>query len=611
MWPGEGQGKVGSLEAFPSPMRSLARVPAAVLLVGCLIHGLRTHAQAPTDPLRSDSAWARFHATIPDNMHLRVFRAWKDRKVGWMNVHGEWVILPAYDLSNGMGGTARWEWRDGFLLCSKDQLFGVVDRHNTVIVPFSYSDVLFVGDHFMARDGEEGGAVWYHRSGKKLNAEDLVDNGKGSAVPRAYQAPEKTGWSTSEQGLFRYRSTNATRIGRIASVGSNASTVFRHDLEFRDLDGKPLLAFEQVPFMLQFHRAHHGHRRFVIMPYVPADADLGEHHGVYGFLDTAGNVVITPRFSVEEMRRYDPPNSALGRRYDVHHGMAIVVQDSSYCYIDMQGREVFRLPVLNAKATPFNCCGIAAYHIWDPTTHRTRIVFIDRTGKEVLRLDKGNMGIQGNAWTQPPDGLIPLVDAERREMRFFTPAMEPLGALPLSDGDSVSYGYTLFQDQPGHLEVLCMASWAEAPECHKRRGHYRMVDEHNTPLSSWFPGCAVLDPTFGVYSEWDERRFVQRVYDLSGQVIQELDSMVYFAYDRKVTNGLYEFNNPVNYKRRLMNYRGEMLSDRCDHWDVRSVVDLGAAAEPQPVRENVKVKFTEADVMRWYTEAGLDKRVQP
>lgn len=456
--------------------------------------------------------------------------------------------------------------------------------------------------------------VHYDRSGKKLHPKAPMITGRTAKVPRAVRAAVaagNSGWVAKKADGFSYRSTNATSIGRIASAGTNAPVVERHDLELWDLDGKPLLAFKQVPFMLRFHPAHGGHRRFVVMPYVPAHADVGEHYGVYGFLDTAGNVVISPRFSVEELQRHDPWNSGLAWRCDVHYGMAIVLQDSSYCYIDMQGREVFRLPVLNAKATPFNCCGIAAYHIRDPKTYRERIVFIDRTGKEVLRLDKGNMGIQGNAWTQPPDGLIPLVDLERHEMRFFTPAMEQFGALPLSDGRSVSYGYTLLQDQPGHLEVLCKASWAEAPVCQKRRGHYRMVDEHNTPLSSWFPGCAVLDPTFGVYSEWDEQRFVQRVYDLSGQVIQELDSMVYFAYDRKVTNGLYEFNNPVNYKRRLMNYRGEMLSDHCDNWDVGSVVDLGAAAEPPPARENVKVKFTEADVLRWYTEAGLDKLVWP
>lgn len=598
-------------------MCSLVRVPATVLLIGCLIHGLRTHAQVSAAAIPSDSAWARFHASVPANMHQRVFRAWKDRKVGWMNVHGEWVIPPAYDLTNGKERMAKWEWRDGFLLCSKAQLFGVVDRHNTVIVPFQYSDVQFRGDHFVAWGGEEGRKVYYDRSGKKREPEDAVlrgGTGRSAKVPRAIQAAVaagNSGWAANEADGFSYRSTNATSIGHIASAGTNAPVVYRHDLELWDLDGKPLLAFKQVPFMLRFHPAHGGHRRFVIMPYTPANADLGEEWGFYGFLDTAGSVVVPPRFRVQEMQRFDPRNSGLRWRYDVNNGMAIVVQDSNYCYIDMQGNEVFRLPVRNATATPFNCCGIAAYHQWGPAVVGCRTRFFDRTGREVLCLNKGNMGIQGNAWTQPPDGLIPLVDQERLQLRFFTPAMEPFGSLPLSEGDTVSYQYTLFQDKPGHLEVLCKASWSGAPECHKMRGHYRVLDEHNTPLSSWFPACAVLDPTFGLYGEWDERRYVQRVHDLSGRVIQELDSMVYSPYDRQVTNGLYEFHNPVDHTLKLMNYRGEMLSDRCDNWDARSVVDLGAAADPLPAWENVKVKFTEADVLRWYTEAGLDKLVWP
>ena len=587
-------------------MRFLILFPvAAILLCGTSTFPsavLKEHAQ----PLLADTVWAKFHASIPEDMEYRVFLAYKDRRAGWMNALGEWVIPPEYDVSNGSHGLATNEWHDQFLICTKGGKTGVVNIRNQVIIPFEYDRVSYWATGFVTRSDDMSVIDHFDLEGNRI--QKIVD-------PFDANVQDPKGWR-SEEGPFRGLSTNVEDHGMISPPKgygvAYASRVSTHDLEIFDIDGTSILKFEQVPFMVQFFPAYKGYRRFSISPFVQANADLGNGYGLYGFLDTVGNVIIPPRFSVRSTRLASHSNWADDRTFEISNGMVIVVQDSSYCYLDLQGSEVFRLPMLSehAVATPFNCCGIAAYHVYD-MRGGCRIRFIDRTGKEVLTLNKGNMGIQGNSWTQPPDDLIPLVDMERHELRLFSPAMEQFGTLPLGDAPQEGFSYKGFVgEKPGHLELFCKADHMGDTGCYGQRGYQRIVDENNHALSSWFPACALLDRTYGLYADFDERTFTQRVYDLSGRMICQLDSMVLQSYQRMASHGLFEFYNPVSHKEVLMNFQGKLLSDSCKGWGQNAVQLKPSAGATVPPRDIVKVKFTEADVVRWYNASGLDKLVK-
>ncbi|NVK73286.1 MAG: WG repeat-containing protein [Oceanospirillaceae bacterium] len=546
-------------------------------------------------PSPTDSLFVDYKPTAPKTEYF-LFRTQKGGKAGWMNVDGEWVIPPDYDIDFSR------EWSEGILICRKEGKYGAVNYRNEIILPFEL----------------------VNPPANCSNALILVAN---DANLKAYFSKEGIQMTEFEKSQPEFRNGLAVIRSNLSEFASypridlenSNRTAQMHSGDMAVINTKfdTLLQFENVPFLLEFGALRNNRRTFFLYPNLGLHADLGISYGQYGYLDGKGDIAIEPKFRASDV--FIRVRGGYVREPDCPFisNLSMVRELDEYYYIDTLGVKVFELQtdreIIFDVSNPNNC-GVIGYRTFGVIPNSSMIHIADRTGTILHEAyeSKAPMSVGGVIGSviesSPRNDFIPILDRESGFLRIFNSCFEEVSSFPLEDSTrgctyryegfdylSVSEGFALIQ--------ICNTSSSSTDHV----SYKRVVDHLGEARSSWFPMTAILSNAFGNYSVLDTLRMTNSLYDFGGTELFKCDSC-YFDYQNDMRSfGVYKARLSTG-DQVYINYTGQVLSESFDSMEEK-IIDLSDQVSTYDSYQEVVMNASEEEFEQLFRESAMYGRI--
>lgn len=240
----------------------------------------------------------------------------RNNKVGYINMKGREVVPAVYDVFNGSGSFAR-RVSNGRIIVKKAGRLGVIDKSNTVIVPFS-SRISSISNYRQGKAKMVNGGInyWVDSVGKKtkIQSASISRSSSSSVNPTSLNKPATTSQSNP---------TSAIQAALPSSTNMN--------LRPHTMDGKWGFIDDNDVTMITYSFDE-------VMPYSEGMAAV-RIDDKWGFIDKGGNLLVQFRFKESGVSRGD---DNLVKPFVFNNGKAWVgnLVDGAKICIDKKGINV-------------------------------------------------------------------------------------------------------------------------------------------------------------------------------------------------------------------------------------------------------------------------------
>lgn len=289
-------------------------------------------------------------------------------KYGFMDVHGEIIIPPAYDFAGFFSS--------GLALVMKNDKFGYIDKNNNLVIPFIYDEVQeFEKGRAVVEKGDYMG--WINTTGSfilPLEYEDLGFFSEG--IIYGYKDNKYSYFNANGSPLFDRTFDEAYSFSdgvakvfygdTIAFIGKDGSTVIAHKAE-------DLRHYQDSIYVIDFGDSLNliSLSGELILPHsvdrignLVNNRAIYEYDGEYGYLDGQGNIAIKAKFDVY-------PNFFQFSQFSNYH--AKIAKGNKYSLIDTTGNKV--LPAIFDNIGEYGeLIPISKGSGWGYTDYSTRLI---------------------------------------------------------------------------------------------------------------------------------------------------------------------------------------------------------------------------------------------
>lgn len=487
---------------------------------------------------------------IQNSAQTDVFFAIENEKAGWMNVLGEWVIPPVYDID--FTGT----WHEGTVVVKKNGKYGVINYKNEVILPFEYDEAPSNTEKGLivvsSDDGRYGKSAYFSKKGNQLSdfMNPLFEFNNGFAVI-----------TSNRKKLGSY-----PRID-LPDSENRTTEIWTSDFVLINTNFDTILSIQNSPFLIDLGSLNQNLRSFIIYPYMAQHADRGLSYGIYGYLNEEGEIKIEPKFKTLFAFEREDLNFVHTRDFPFISNRSLVIDDlNKYSFIDNSGKKVIEKKIGNRtimSTSHFNDFGLAVIRSGTNQANNSMTVhIIDATGQTLFESDESiaYLGFPGNIASAPENLFLTITDRKNQELKLYSPSFDELGTFPLKDEDfKYFYRYNDIQSS-GKTNKFYLLQERNTSIRNSPLNQKRVISESGNPLTNWVSLESFLSYKYGVYSISDSINEQTTFYDFSRKELFTCSACTYQSNSKLDNYGVYKVYQKDGTEK-IISFKGTVLSD--------------------------------------------------